>query len=418
VFGIAALTALLGGASLSLAPAALAAQYPLTNVVSATPAAFTPDVLDGAVNAITQVGNTIVIGGTFTTVSQHQGGAQLKRTYVMAFDARTGVISTAFNPKLDGQVRALAASPDGDVFVGGDFTKVNGVAANKLAKISLSNGQKVTAFKATAAGSVYALKVHGSKLYVGGGFSFLSGGQRKMLGAVNVTTGALDPSLNLPITGQHSGGFTYVTTMDVSADGSKLVVGGNFTTIAGLQREQLGLINLTGSQATVSAWATSRLELMCAKGWRTYAQSVDFAPDGTWFALAATGGPFVGVCDAVTRWNVTSAKPNQVEAWSNKSGGDSLLSVAVTPAAVYTGGHQRWMNNAKGHNSPGPGSVPREGIAALSPTTGLALPWNPGRTRGHGAAALMVTSQGLWVGSDTDTLAGQYHAKIGLFPAA
>jgi hypothetical protein len=60
--------------------------------------------------------------------------------------------------------------------------------------------------------------------------------------------------------------------------------------------------------------------------------------------------------------------------------------------------------------------VEREGIAALHPGTGRALPWNPGRARGIGAQAFLATRFGLFVGSDTTRLGGAYHGRIGLFP--
>ncbi|WP_426503568.1 hypothetical protein ACPPVO_38925 [Dactylosporangium sp. McL0621] len=100
----------------------------------------------------------------------------------------------------------------------------------------------------------------------------------------------------------------------------------------------------------------------------------------------------------------------------NRTGGNTLWSVAVTTAAVYVGGHQQWMDNPKGHKSRGPGAVPRPGIAALDPATGAALPWNPTHSRGVGVGVLVTCPAGLLVGSDTDRIGGEYHGRIGLLP--
>src|SRR4029450_10772104 len=77
------------------------------------------------------------------------------------------------------------------------------------------------------------------------------------------------------------------------------------------------------------------------------------------------------------------------------------------------------MNNSFAADKAGPGAVAREGIPALDPINGLPLSWNPGRDRGVGAFALVATSQGLWIGSDTDRI-GRYgdHAKIAFMPLA
>ncbi len=75
------------------------------------------------------------------------------------------------------------------------------------------------------------------------------------------------------------------------------------------------------------------------------------------------------------------------------------------------------MNNSYRGDTAGPGAVPREGIAALSPVNGLPFTWNPGHERGVGSFTLPVTPDGLWVGSDTDHAGNEFHQKIAFFPA-
>src|SRR5437764_8295215 len=59
-----------------------------------TPAAATPNILDGAVDTITQVGNTIVAGGTFTQVAPPGQVTPVTNVIsIVAFDATTGAIS-------------------------------------------------------------------------------------------------------------------------------------------------------------------------------------------------------------------------------------------------------------------------------------------------------------------------------------
>src|SRR5690242_3305460 len=93
----AALPAVLAGTVLAAAPAS-AVNTAQNSIVSATPATWTPQVQNGAVIAITQVGNKIIAAGTFTTVRQTATSANITRNRMFAFDATTGAIDPSFNP--------------------------------------------------------------------------------------------------------------------------------------------------------------------------------------------------------------------------------------------------------------------------------------------------------------------------------
>jgi hypothetical protein len=135
--------------------------------------------------------------------------------------------------------------------------------------------------------------------------------------------------------------------------------------------------------------------------------------------LVSTGAGFAGtLCDSASRWDLSATGSGLQPTWIDYTGGDSLTQVAVTGAAVYVGGHQRWENNTLGHDSASASAVPRAGIAALDPVNGLPYSWNPGRSRGHGVFAFAGTDDGLYLGSDTTTLAGEHHARLGFFPLA
>lgn len=98
--------------------------------------------LNGRVNAIVQIGDTVVVGGSFAQVSE-PGGATIDRTNLFAFDAPTGAVSDTFTPHPNGKVFALAT--DGvNVFIGGELGKVSGSSA-RVAKLDLS-GQVISGF--------------------------------------------------------------------------------------------------------------------------------------------------------------------------------------------------------------------------------------------------------------------------------
>jgi hypothetical protein len=414
--GFAALATLLG---LLAAPAA-GVNLAHSVVVSADPANTTPNVLDGQVNAIVQVGGKMIVGGTFTQV-RRGGGAILTRNRIFAFDPATGNIDTAFVPSLNGDVNALEPASDGQsVFVGGAFTSVNGAAITRLTKLSVTDGQRVTAFSANATGQVRDLVLRGGRLFVGGDFGSIKAVSRSRLAAVDETSGNVDPNLNLPFSGTHNGGSTNVYKFDVNPAGTRLIAIGNFTAVGGVARRQAALLNVAaGAAATVANWQTDRYAAACASVFNTYMRNVDISPDGSYFVIVTTGAYRANLlCDTASRWETDATGTGLQPTWVSYTGGDTMYSVGITGTAVYIGGHQRWHNNPFRGDAPGAGAVPREGIAALDPVNGLPFTWNPGRTRGVGVFALYSTTQGLWVGSDTEQLGGEFHARLGMFPTA
>jgi hypothetical protein len=385
-------------------------------IVSEDPVNWTPQVMNGRLLSVTQVGSTMVAGGTFTTV-RAPGGADQSRPYLFAFNATTGALSTTFLPVLDGSVDVVAAHPDGQsVIVGGTFNTVNGTSAKKLAKIDVTTGQLDTKWKARANGRVRDLVVSGNRLYIGGAFTAASGVARSNLAAFDVTTGLLDPDVNVPFTVPRKG-TAHVAKLDVTPDGSTLIAIGNFLQAGGLARAQIALLDVAANPAVVRDWQTDRYSATCSTSFDTYMRDVDISSDGRYFVIVTTGAGFSGtLCDAAARWELGRTGPGQQPSWVDYTGGDTLYSVAITGTVVYIGGHQRWLNNSLARDRLGPGGVSREGIAALDPINGLPFSWNPAKERGVGAFSLLATNDGLWVGSDTEWIGGEYHPRLALFP--
>ena len=400
-----------------IAVTAQAAYAAHKGVVDEQPVQWTPHVLDGTVKDILRVGNTVVVGGEFTKVGG-VGGDEHARTNLFAFEHGTGRIIRDFAPDVDAVVTSLAPGPDRSVLVGGRFTTVNGKDSRGLARLSLANGSAVPGFTAVLDdGATNRIATDGAHLYVGGNFTGVSKTARTGLARLNTRTGKVDGNF-APRISEPRRGTLRVQELALSPDGRRLAINGTFTKVDGKNRYQIAMIDTAGG--FVTPWSTSAYEAPCDyERIHTYMRQMSFSPDGSYFAVVTGGGPEVkpGLCKSTTRFENTD-RANSQPTWSNLTGGDSLYSVEVTESAVYVGGHQRWMDNEQGALNPGPGSVAREGIAAVDPRTGRALPWNPGRARGHGAEALHATSDGLYVGSDTDRLAGEYHARLGMFPLA
>lgn len=401
-----------------------AVQSPQGVVVSADPVNTTPHILDGTVLGIAPVGAKVVVGGDFTQVRNQGGSTVLGRTHLFSYDAATGKLDLNFKPQLNGIVNSVAADPSGTaVFVGGMFSTVDGLAQAKLVKLDLATGQVVAQFRAGVTGYVNDLKVSNGRLFVGGQFTRVRGIARTNVASVDPVTGAVDADLNLAVTNP-SVGSSAVVKLDVTPDGSRLALLGTFSHVAGVERPRMAVIDRTTSPDSLSAWASPRFAATCPSrvASTSWLRDVDFDPTGRYFVVVTTGAWGSNgnrLCDSASRWEMVD-QPNQQPTWVNETGGDTLLSVAVTDVAVYVGGHQRWLNNEQitRGDVAGPTALTRSGIGALDTATGRALTWNPGRTRGLGVRDLVATPTGLFVGSDTDSLGGELHARIGMFAVA
>ncbi|MGI5268533.1 hypothetical protein ACQEUU_05235 [Nonomuraea sp. CA-218870] len=395
-----------------VALAAIIASAPTAHsgVVSADPVDSTPHVLDGIVNAITVIGDTVVVGGSFSEVADASRTVRYARANLFAYDLRTGSVLTRFSPDVRGTVHSLAPGPDATVYVGGDFSAVGFTPARALARVELATGQALRSFSpGVSGGAVATLARSGSHLYVGGDFTR----PRVALARLDAATGAADADFRVvparPLTRK-------VRVHALAVAGDRLVLDGSFTTLNGHSRPQVGVVDVSRPVAAVAPWRTGVYAAECKDVFPSYVRGLDVSPDGRYFVVVTTGGPRRGMCDTAARFETYASGEDIEPTWVNHTGGDSLYSVAVTGAAVYVGGHLRWLNNPRGRDSAGPGAVAREGIAAIHPRTGKALSWNPGRERGIGVKAFFTHSRGLLVGSDTTRLGREYHARIGMFP--
>ena len=220
--------------------------------------------------------------------------------------------------------------------------------------------------------------------------------------------------------GLHNGGTLAVRELAVTPAGTKLIAIGNFTTVDGQTRDQVVLLDISGPTAVVSGWQTSFYSAACNAVFDTYMRDVAISPDGT-YAVFVTTGSYFGAsspCDSQVRMEITGSSPGVTPTWLQSTGGDTTTAVAIVGSVVYVGGHFRWINNPSRGDRAGQGAVSRTGLAALNPANGMPYSWNPTRERKYGVYDFLATSQGLWVGSDSDQLGGEYHPRIGFFPLA
>ena len=390
---------------------------------------------DSYAHASTEIGTTVYVGGQFSKVYEKITGIDYNRTSLYAYDETTNRL-TSFAPTFDGPVWGLAHSPDGRyLYAAGKFNTVNGVARKGLAQFDLTTGQ-LTSFNAQLDAQARTVDYVGGHLIVGGAFDKVKNVVQVALASLDPTTGKNQPTyLNAALSGSVAtgAGVTMVYHSAVNSTGTQMAIMGNFTSAGGATHYRAFLLDMGATSATVSAWNAPILQQPCRIP--LYVSAISFSQDGTWLAMANTGYrntalptlPLTNtVCDAVVRFPTTEVD-NVGTTWRNYTGCDSLYSVLVTSDAVYVGGHERYLNNPNACDTAGTGSVSRPGIGAVDPTTGLALSWNPTRSRGSGADFLQMTTKGLLVLSDcaaagiagdpssgANLLATGYHPCVGL----
>jgi PKD repeat protein len=433
------------------AAATIAAAQP--DAVSPVPDATTPDVNDGTVYALAQVGDDIYAGGSFATVSPPTDppGGTATTSYPLAnlfrFDSTTGAIDgTSFLPVINGEVDSITAGPAAnEIYVAGDFTTVDGLSMH-IALLDATTGALIPSWSPSSmddSSRTFKVVLSGGRLFAAGTFTTVGGQAHNGLVALDPTTGQVTSYVGLSFTGNHNFGVNCqqsdpagcaeaspgVRSVAINPAGTEMVAIGNFTSVSGVSRDQIARINLGASAATLEPdWQTLAFTAACFDNlYDSYIRSVQFSPDGSFFIVTASGGIGTNTdttqssCDSASRYETNGTGTNVRPTWIDYTGEDSLWTSAVTDSVVYVGGHERWLNNSLGQNVAGPGAVPRPGVAVLSATNGLPLAWNPGRNpRGAGCFALLLTPTGLYLGSDTTFIGpGEYfRARLAFFPLA
>ena len=364
--------------------------------------------------AVAQLGDTMYVGGKFQEVQDAARTTTVPRRHLVAFDATDGTLDSTFTPEFDDSVYAVLAVGD-SVYVGGSFDQVDGVDRPAIAKLDAQTGALDPAFSplGMASSRVSEIRLVDGRLIVGGTF-------KKNLVALNPATGRNTGYIDISIDGQvplsRSKTEVYRFAVDRNAGATRLVAVGNFTTVAGQNRHRAFMLDLDAGSATLSSWYYEPLDDKCRSNTPTrqaYLDDVDFSPDGSYFVFAATGyipnlPEHFGthICDAAARFETDELAPTE-PTWINYTGGDTLHAVAVTGAAVYVQGHNRWLDN---------GAVVRRGIGAIDPDTGLANSWNPRKPADQGGQDFLATPAGLWVPSDSLRFQGEDHVGIAFVP--
>jgi hypothetical protein len=417
-----------------------------TATVSSTPAAQTPHlVTTGTTEQIRQLvpcGSMMYAVGTFTKIGRNS--TTYTRGGAFSFSATAPYKVSSWDPEVNGTVDTIAfnGADCSNAYLGGKFTSVGATSVKNLAEVSTSTSAAVPAFRSTAAGEVDTIVGWNGHLLTGGIFTSVNGtATDPYFASLNPTTGKNDGYLALGISGNYvytdqdgersASNVTRVYNQQLSPDGTRDLVEGDFTTIGGQPRRQIAMLDLGANGATIDAWNAPEFNANCNYADPFYARAAAWSPDGSTVYVASTGykpasgagfdtgGSRAGLCDSASAFASTSGSVSH--RWINYTGCDSMYSTAADASTAYFGGHGRWADNTNGCDVGGRGSVVAQGMVGISPSSGLAT-FTPNIARGLGADDMLVTAAGLWIASDnyqgSQTCAGvNGHAGLCLLPS-
>jgi PKD repeat protein len=337
-----ATASLLGGLGVASADAATP---PVVNRDAST---VTSDVLptaqinpEGWVEDQAIAGDTVYAAGSFSSArpaGAAAGTSESPRHNLLAFSLSTGNLSTTFAPNVNGEVRVLALSPDKSrLYVGGDFTSVDGVTRNHLFAIKTSTGQVDPTFAADVNGPVYGISATAGSVYVGGQFTTVNGTNRGRLAAVRATDGALLSGWTPKTDG------TSVKAVLVAPTGN-VVVGGAFASIGSIGSSTTvaapGSASLDQTTGAVETWNVNKV----VKQYGSQGSVLSLKTDGTTvygsgFWYGATDSNFEGA------WAVSPS--DGTIKWLADCHGDTY-DTTVADGILYTASHHHDCSNIGG----------------------------------------------------------------------
>lgn len=196
--------------------------------------AFTPGAgVNGQVHCVFVQGDgRVLVGGTFTTVDGEARSRVARFHPDGSLDA--SFVATAIS---NGTVYAITVQTNGKVVVAGDFATTAGTNAVRIARLN-ADGSLDSAFNVGrgADGVVFALGLNSfNQVFVGGNFTSINGTNRSRFARLH-SDGSLDAGFD-PGPGANAAVFTLAVLPS-----DDLIIGGDFTTVSGAVRNRVARI--------------------------------------------------------------------------------------------------------------------------------------------------------------------------------
>lgn len=286
--------------------------------------------------------DSVYAAGHFTTIGG-LGIASLAKLSAVG----EGAADANWWPRPNARVRALAVDASGDLFIGGDFTRLGSTDLRYLAKLTAGAAFPSWGWGMTCC-SVNALAIDsGNALYVGGLFSSIGGYPRDNIAKFSLITGQIDELWN-----PASDSIVYALALD--RDGS-VYAAGMFSTIGGLGRALIA--KLSGATGAADAGWSANISLS-SWPYDDYVLSLALDRNGT---LYAAGFYRVGAGSELHLGRMSGTNGRIDPGWNpfppNLVAGQPAEALLATNDGMYVGGY---FDTVRG--------VPRNGFAAFAIT--------------------------------------------------
>lgn len=302
-------------------------------VVDSTSNANTED--NRECRAVVRIGRTDYWGGAFTQATS-PGGNPIAVTGLVGVNADTGAL-TSFRPTLDGKIWGMCVSPDSAfLYIFGDFNHVNGSVRNGCAKFRVSDGSLDTSWSPSANGSVRhgAVSPDNTTVYIGGQFTTMNGTTRNYLAAVDNTTGALVSGFNVSIGNTGTGATEVRKVAFAPNDPNHLYIMGLFNqiTVGSTTSSRLALAQLNLPSGSVTSWAPD----LTGNTGTTIGHDMDFLSNGSAIFCSFAGSDTGGDGNTFMRYELSPIR--NARTWSDVMDGD-VNSIATNDTYVWAGTH-------------------------------------------------------------------------------
>lgn len=314
------------------------------------------------ITAAVQPDGKVMVGGDFTSLNNISYN-KLARIH------SDGTIDATFNTGsgFDNTVTAIGIYPGGKIIAAGNFTSYNGISKNRIVRLN-SDGSIDNSFNiGTGANDiVFAVAVQtDGKIVVAGRFSVFNGRSNNKVIRLNAD-GTIDLSFNVA-----SGANSTINTCVIQSDG-KILLGGSFNSFSGAARSRIARLNPDGS---LDAGFTSAAII------NDNIETVSLQPDGK----IIIGGNFTSysgkAVNFIARLNADSTLDSSFAIGSGFDYGVKSIAVQTDGKILAGGNFYKYNGTDCSH------------IARLNPDGSIDAAFSSGTNSGTDAAVFTVAVQ-------------------------